>query len=44
MLEITVTEGYLMELDVSIQTFEFTMDVPISTRRTVNTWIVAALQ
>ena len=44
MLEVTIMEGYLMEGYASREPFDFVMSVPSSTRRTVNTWAVTALQ
>ena len=46
MLEVTVTEGYIMDVYDSIEPFYFSMTVTSSaiTPNTVNTWVVTALK
>ena len=43
-LEVTVTEGYIIEGDESRELFYFAMAVISSTRTTVNTWFMTDLQ
>ena len=44
LLEVNVTEGYLMEGYTSREPFDFEIDVPSSTGKTINTLVVTSLQ